>query len=229
MSKPILSLIHPKNAPNAAHLAAGLFLFMLYLALSMFFRSLYEDSFPLMMAWNAFLAFIPFVFALAVSFLFHKKRYFLSVFFGCAWLLFFPNAHYMITDFIHLGGMRFYENGAYFYELDKWCFLFHIAFGMVLSLRFGLVSMDLIYSCLKEKYNTPAAFFTITAVSYLSGYAIYIGRFIRLNSWDILRPMALMETLFSQINRFSLCFSLLAGTYILFTFAAYRLIRAVRL
>ena len=54
------------------------------------------------LVWNLFLAWIPFVFALGAYLLARGRRGPAVVLLGVLWLLFFPNAPYMLTDFIHL-------------------------------------------------------------------------------------------------------------------------------
>ena len=52
--------------------------------------------------WNLFLAWIPLALALAALASSRHGRGFLTFVLGILWLLFFPNAPYMLTDFIHL-------------------------------------------------------------------------------------------------------------------------------
>ena len=57
--------------------------------------------------WNLFLAWIPFVLALALAVV-HVRRGPRPLLWslGAGWLLFLPNAPYILTDFIHLGRLR---------------------------------------------------------------------------------------------------------------------------
>ena len=69
-------------------------------------RIMYTGSFHyLFLAWNLFLAFIPFWISSMVVKIKNRKWYFLIPT-GILWLLFLPNAPYIITDFIHLKGNK---------------------------------------------------------------------------------------------------------------------------
>ena len=58
----------------------------------------------------------------------------------------------------------------------------------------------------------------MSGISLLCGYGVYIGRFLRLNTWDVLQPKTLMTTLLTNINKFTILFSFMLAA---FYFAAY--------
>ncbi len=142
------------------------------------------------LGWNLFLAWVPLVFALlAVND--HKEgapRRWRFFGFAAAWLLFFPNAPYIFTDLIHLnkGGFA----GHFWTDLTL---ILSCAFtGLVL----GFVSLYLMQSTVKAVAGNLASWGFICAVAGLSGFGIYVGRFLRFNSWDVLfRPLALYRDL----------------------------------
>jgi uncharacterized membrane protein len=129
--------------------------------------------------WNLFLAWLPLVFALlAVND--HEegapKRWrFLA--FGAVWLLFFPNAPYMFTDIIHLHG----GFGSHFWT-DLVLILSCAFTGMVL----GFLSLYLMQATVKAEAGSLTSWLFIAAVAGLSGFGIYLGRFLRFNSWDVI-------------------------------------------
>jgi len=61
-----------------------------------------------------------------------------------------------------------------------------------------------------------------------SGYAVYLGRFLRLNSWDVLRPMLLLQRALLYTDGFALWFSASFGAYIFCTYCVFRVFRALR-
>ena len=100
-----------------------------------------------------------------------------------AWLLFFPNAPYIFTDFIHL----IYGSYRHFW-VDLTLILMCALTGLVL----GFVSLYLMQSVVRRMYGQIASWLFIAGVAGLSGFAIYLGRFVRLNSWDLVaRPLKL--------------------------------------
>ena len=54
--------------------------------------------------WNLFLAWLPYIFSViaASAYRSHPNRWWVILVFGFLWLVFFPNAPYMVTDFYHL-------------------------------------------------------------------------------------------------------------------------------
>lgn len=104
--------------------------------------------------------------------------------------IFMPNSFYIITDIIHVAVTRFYSVGykghkQFFLMPGHYLNLFNIFLAAVIGLVLGLKQVRRINEIIYRTNNM----FIISAVtaceSVLIGYAIYIGRFIRLNSWDI--------------------------------------------
>ena len=58
----------------------------------------------------------------------------------------------------------------------------------------------------------------MSVISLLCGYGVYIGRFLRLNTWDVLQPKVLLATLLQNIDKFTVLFSFMLAA---FYFAAY--------
>lgn len=137
------------------------------------------------LVWNLFLAWLPLVFALLACGKFRadegRNWRFMSL--AGAWLLFFPNAPYIFTDFIHL----IYGSHRHFW-VDLTLILMCALTGLVL----GFVSLYLMQSVVRRMYGQVASWLFIASVAGLSGFAIYLGRFVRLNSWDLIaRPLKL--------------------------------------
>jgi uncharacterized membrane protein len=134
------------------------------------------------LVWNLFLAWLPLVFAL----LFRERcanggrRGWKLFGLGVAWLLFFPNAPYIFTDLIHL--------------TTKFCGHFWVDMILILlcaltGLMLGFVSLYLMQSLVAGKFGRLKSWLFVAGVAGLSGVGVFIGRFLRLNSWDIfLRP-----------------------------------------
>lgn len=126
-------------------------------------------------AWNIFLAIIPIIFSrklLSQSRL-NFKSYVLLAF----WLLFFPNAPYIITDIFH-----YVERPP----VPKWYDLLLVTSAAWNGLLLGIVSLMQVEQFLQIHINKKWTKFYMTTSILLCGYGIYIGRFLRFNSWDIL-------------------------------------------
>jgi uncharacterized membrane protein len=135
--------------------------------------------------WNLFLAWVPLGFAFLAGDQFQAgaARNWRFVGFAGAWLLFFPNAPYIFTDVIHLT--------TYFYK-HFWVDLVLILLCALTGLVLGFVSLFLMQGVVRRLFGGPASWVFIAAVAALSGFGIYLGRFLRFNSWDIVfKPIAL--------------------------------------
>lgn len=149
-------------------------------------RVLYTDSVRHTgLIWNLFLAWIPFILA-AVAHAVSWKRlwlYLILPFIALLWLLFFPNAPYMLTDLqdlVRSGGV----GAPLWYDviIVVWCSWT----GMLL----GVISLYLMQDIVLRTFGRAAGWLFVFVISGLSSFGIYIGRFVRLNSWDILQNPA---------------------------------------
>lgn len=134
--------------------------------------------------WNLFLAWIPFI----LSYIAHVASwrrltlYIVIPMIALLWLIFFPNAPYMLTD---LQDLARGEGGAplwYDVIIVVWCSWT----GMLL----GVISLSLMHDIVHRLLGRLAGWIFVFGISALSSFGIYIGRFVRLNSWDILQDPA---------------------------------------
>lgn len=142
----------------------------------------------LYLVWNLVLAWIPF--GLALVFYDREKRGQGAVgrvlLFG-SWLAFLPNAPYIVTDLIHLP-----DQAAHPYWFDT---SIYIAFAWT-GLLLGLISLYLVHCAVRHRYGAAAGWAVAGVATVLTGFGVYLGRFLRWNSWDILtNPMALRADL----------------------------------
>ena len=167
--------------------------------------------------WNLFLAWIPYIISTGII-KYHYKFDFGSAILLGVWLLFFPNAPYIITDLLHLTP----KDG-----IPLWFDILMICGFAGLGLLIGLLSLYQVFLWFSAKAGKRFAFFIITIVSMLSGFAIYIGRYQRWNSWDLLRnPIGLIQDVIELfINHRSndmILFTLLFGGFVFCSFIALR-------
>ncbi len=130
--------------------------------------------------WNLFLAWIPFgLTQLATRFL--KSSKLLTYLILFLWLLFFPNSPYIITDLLHLKGYS--QNILWF---DSLLIFLFAATGLIISLN----SLQTAQKILKSYLGATTTWFIVFFTTLLSGFGIYLGRYCRLNSWDLFhRPL----------------------------------------
>lgn len=184
------------------------------------------NFFHLMLVWNVLLALLPLIFAIGVKRSLNQSKKIHALVLSLLWLFFFPNAPYMITDFIHIGGIEFYWKVApyssvtYSTDMMAWLRVVHIGVGVLLGTLLGMLSLYIIHRVLIKR-NRLLGHSAVVSVSLISGYAIYIGRFLRFNSWDILRPVTLIVQLINDVNHFTIAFSLIYGLYVLLCYCIF--------
>ncbi len=129
--------------------------------------------------WNLGLAWIPFIFASLAYVVSWSRKLLYLVVPVCAfiWLIFFPNAPYILTDFQHLSTNP--NNAPLWYDV-----LMLVWFAWT-GLLLGLVSMHFMQEIVTRAFGRiPGWLFTIF-VTIMSSVGILLGRFYRWNSWDI--------------------------------------------
>jgi uncharacterized membrane protein len=167
--------------------------------------------------WNLFLAWLPMIFALLACEKYRRASGRSWRFLGLAgaWLLFFPNAPYIFTDLIHLTS-RFY--------MQFWVDLSLVLLCALTGLVLGFVSLFLMQSVVASMLGRAASWCFIGAVAALSGFGIYMGRFMRFNSWDVLfKPRQLYHGIGNWMadplaNPNSLAFPVLFATFLFITY-----------
>ncbi len=138
------------------------------------------------LAWNLFLAYVPYFISEWIGkrpqILASRIKLILLVF---TWILFMPNSFYILTDLFHLNSI---SKGDSWYDLTL---ILSFAWNGVL---FGILSIYKMEMLLKNTKGDFIAGFIICVVMWLNAFGVYIGRFLRFNSWDILiNPFSLVS------------------------------------
>ena len=154
-------------------------------------RLAYTDSSAMrFLAFNLLLAWIPLATAMVLDRQTSPGRLRLLVL-GATWLLFFPNAPYLVTDLIHLKprtGVPLWFDIAMLGSF-AWC-------GMILGGR----SLSIAQSVFVRHFGSHMRWPFATGVALLTGLGIYVGRFLRLNSWDaVLDPVGVAHVITSNV------------------------------
>ncbi len=138
--------------------------------------------------WNLFLAWLPLLGAIVAYNLNHlptRLRWLPIIGFSVLWLLFLPNAPYLITDIIHLKQNR---------GVPLWFDLITLVSFAWTGCFLGLVSLFLMQELVRKTIGKTASWVFVMSVLMLNGFGIYFGRFLRWNSWDVLfRPSSLLN------------------------------------
>lgn len=153
-----------------------LFLLSIFCISISLFRYLYTDSRTfLFMNWNLFLAFIPYLLSSGMVLYKVKNKLALTLTI-IVWILFFPNSPYILTDLYHLG-----DN----YSAPEWFDLVLILSYAWTGLLYGFLSLfDL--ELFLSRYISKIKIQILTSIFlFISCFGIYLGRFLRWNSWDI--------------------------------------------
>jgi len=142
--------------------------------------------------WNLFLAWIPVAAAVMV---YDRARrgakltHLLPL--AAIWLLFLPNAPYLLTDFIHLGTR---DDAPLWFDVVL--FGSYAWTGMLLA----FLSIFAMQAVVRRTYG-PARGWVLVGVSLAaSSFGIYLGRSLGWNSWDLVtRPGALLTDVWGSL------------------------------
>ena len=146
----------------------------------------------LFLNWNLFLAFIPWSLGSVILMKGYEKKKTIFICFMLCWLLFFPNAPYILTDFFHL---KQRPNVPLWFD---WALILSFAWT---GLVYGFSSLADIELILTEKFTKRHVTCLIIAFLFLSGFGVYLGRFLRWNSWDILNnPLSVGTDILNRIT-----------------------------
>lgn len=204
MSKTLRQLGYPEKLYIYVVLFVGTLIGMLYVTET----RLPQGGRPpyLFLVWNTFLAWIPAGLALVMDgvSLLHAKRlkWLLYCITGGLWLFFYPNAAYLITDLLHPFARLDTEGTSLFWQdMLFWDHLFTVLFTAILGLMLGTISLASIHRLVEKSYGRIAGICFAAVVLGLGSFGVYLGRFFRFNSWDVLRhPLRMVTEILSYFT-----------------------------
>ncbi len=190
----------------------------LSIILLMIRMKLNQSFYLLFLVWNLFLAIIPFVITTVLSSKpKNHKLTFLIAF--SVWLLFLPNAPYIITDLLHL------TNGKpHLLWLDVLVILSFAFNGLILF----FLSLSDMEKLLKQHVKPKFIFPILLSIFGLTAFGIYLGRFLRYNSWEIIsNPNYLLNDIMHIViqpmaNKEVWLFTILFGTFLNIGYLVFR-------
>ena len=150
----------------------------------------------LFLIWNLLLAWVPYFAAQRFSKMQSQGSGWVSMTLCfCIWLLFLPNAPYIITDFLHLGPKP---------PIPLWYDIILLFAFACTGLLLGLLSLHNMHQTLRRQFSKGFSRAIILASIGLSGFGIWLGRFQRWNSWDIFtRPDVLLLDIVNTLTTWS--------------------------
>jgi uncharacterized membrane protein len=134
------------------------------------------------------------------------------------WLLFFPNAPYLVTDFLHLVERE---------PVPIWYDILMLATFAWTGVLLGFASLRAIQTIVADHLGQFASWLFVSGSLGLGGLGIYLGRFSRWNSWDVFsEPKAVLKDLLLPFtsplnNKEFFGFSLLFAAFLLVGYLAY--------
>ncbi len=165
--------------------------FILFIATMLVVRIGYANNLGyIFLLWNLFLAWIPFQLSVVLTVKGQQNRWYRYFLLG-SWLLFFPNALYIITDLIHLEESRG--------DVPVWFDAILLFTCSVAGLIMAFASLYQVEMFLKNNIDKKHINKLVLATLFLGSFGVYIGRFLRWNSWDIVtNPFSLLAEITNQ-------------------------------
>ncbi|MBO9199104.1 MULTISPECIES: DUF1361 domain-containing protein [Niastella] len=156
-------------------------------------RIVYTDKFTFIwLIWNLFLAWVPYVISSWLqkqTEMQEQKWKFFAI--AVIWLLFIPNSFYILTDLFHLGK---------FHNVPNWFDLTLIISFAWNGLLLGVLSVRQIERMVQKYFPGKHELVFIFPIMWLNAIGVYIGRYPRFNSWDVVtNPIGLCAYLVKMI------------------------------
>jgi uncharacterized membrane protein len=139
------------------------------------------------LVWNIFLAWIPYLCSLGAIAIARRypRQWWLLIVPGALWLIFFPNAPYILTDFLHLDERA---------SVPLWYDILMLVSFAWTGLFLAITSLRVMQLLVKTHLGSGLSWVFVGVALGLSGLGIYLGRFERWNSWDLFfHPKTIMK------------------------------------
>lgn len=166
--------------------------FLLFILLMLTMRISYANNIRYaFLLWNLFLAWIPFQLSITLTESANRNKWY-SYFLLFSWLLFFPNALYIITDLIHLDESKG--------DVPVWFDAILLFTCSVTGLIMAFVSLYQVEIFLKKNISSRHTGKLVMAAIFLGSFGVYVGRFLRWNSWNIVtKPQTMLVDISSHL------------------------------
>jgi uncharacterized membrane protein len=159
--------------------------------------------------WDLFLAWLPVPLAFAVARMEPRRPAAWAKLLALAflWLLFFPNAPYLVTQFMHLHPSHAVYDGPFPFaertpqgNIPIWYDVMMLSTFAWTGLMLGFMSLHLIHRAAARLAGPACGWATVIAGLGLCAFGVSLGRFERWNSWDLIaHPLSLLSDVFSRM------------------------------
>ncbi len=140
--------------------------------------------------WNLFLAALPLLWSSIFQRASARKRWIWALLSFVLWILFLPNAPYLLTDLVHLAPKP---------NVPLWYILAMLLSCAATGTLIGYVSLMDVHAAIERRFGFTAGWLLALISLMLCGFGIYLGRFLRWNSWDALtHPLSFVRTIIGQ-------------------------------
>lgn len=151
-----------------------------------------KSFFYIFLVWNVFLALIPYMITMYLNTK-HSLNSLKLLIWVSVWILFLPNAPYIVTDLMHI---RLGNSSLLWLDI-----IVVLSFASTGLLLFYLTIIDM-QSVVATKYSRLPIKGLTYSIILLSGFGVYLGRFLRYNSWEIIsQPQYLLSDIIAIIIR----------------------------
>lgn len=185
-------------------------------------------------SWNMLLAWIPVIFAVLLDVGYASRKGLLRTVYlwlaGAIWLFFYPNTPYLITDMLHVVRQPWVAEGRFWMEMIFWSHLLPMMLVGFCGIMLGYFSLESVRQLVRYSYGVLISWTVTFIVLGLTSVGIYLGRFLRANTWDMVTDPVLLYQQISSLwadaeaaNHFMSG----AGMFFLFLVTCYMFIWAV--
>ena len=175
------------------------------------------------LVWNLFLAAIPFPVALLAAWLLRVRQRVAALPVLAGWMLFLPNAPYLVTDILHLQR----SDAPLWYDA-----LLYGSFAVSgILLCFG--SVALVHIAVRISAGQVAGWIAALTSLLLAGFGVYLGRVERWNSWNFWQtPRSLARSILEPVqnplsNTRTIGFTVVYGAFLCVSYISVAAIGAV--
>ncbi len=164
--------------------------FFAFIGLLILTRVIYSGKLSFVfLVWNLFLAWLPFIISSSFKRIVQIEKW-KQLFVFAAWLLFFPNALYIVTDLIHLDLET---------TVPKWFDAILLFTSCITGLMMAFISLIRVEKYLSYHFSSRVVNAQIIFILFLASFGVYLGRFLRWNSWDIIsNPFGLVSSILQR-------------------------------
>jgi len=177
----IMKILSVFKVPERYHRLAWAVLYSNAVSLLLFFiRVLGVENFRYwFLLWNLLLAWLPLVFAVLLVRGLRIRRWlsWQNILYTFLWVGFLPNSFYVVSDLIHV-----HPTGEINILYDVVLYVTFI-FNAYL---FGFLSLYIIHRELLRRLSYRRAHVMVILITFASSFAVYLGRYLYWNSWDLL-------------------------------------------